>query len=312
MTLVSRKLQAKHYKLLILSISAAANSTNESDEMSASTSTVQKKLRARRAVIVDDLEENIADKLPSNALNPNLEGNKEHLETKKQMEQMRKDYGDGWLLAKNGSQPDEQPNSSALDDLTDTLFSGCMTPPQTSVMDAKTSTPNDDQKKTTQSTNAGSDTSTYVSANDVTATEPDQHQSTTYDSVLEQTDELKDIYGHAEVPEVPSDPENNEVTYIVCSEPDGEELFLIVSDFSIKEKDSFSGRYNFHHLFKLKLNFIIKIFRTKTKWTLKTLESCERTNSDVLRLNFDTIKKDKKERTYKVEKGLCQVCFLFH
>lgn len=208
--------------------------------MSASTSTVQKKLRARRAIIVDDLEENVADKLPQNALITNLEGNKEHLETKKQMEQMRKDFGDGWLLAKNGSQPEEQLKStSTLEDLTDTLFSGCLTPPQTSVMDAQTSTPNADQKKTHRS-NAESDTSTYVSTNDDSGTE--QHQSTIYNSVLEQSDELKDIYGNAEVADVPSDPENNEVTYIVCSEPNGEELFLIVSDVSIKEKDSFSGR----------------------------------------------------------------------
>lgn len=47
--------------------------------------------------------------------------------------------------------------------------------------------------------------------------------------------------------------------------------------------------------------------RTKAKWNLKTLESCERVRADVLRLNFDTIKKDRKERFYKVEHGLCQV-----
>lgn len=68
----------------------------------------------------------------------------------------------------------------------------------------------------------------------------------------------------------------------------------------------------FISLLKFKSKFFVIIFRTKTKWTLKTLESCERTNSDVLRLNFDTIKKDKKERTYKVEKGLCQVRVTFH
>lgn len=48
-------------------------------------------------------------------------------------------------------------------------------------------------------------------------------------------------------------------------------------------------------------------FRTKNRWNLKSLESCDRIKSDVLRLNFDTIKKDKKERIYRVEEGLCQV-----
>lgn len=37
------------------------------------------------------------------------------------------------------------------------------------------------------------------------------------------------------------------------------------------------------------------------------LESCERIKMDVLRLHFDTIKRDKKERVYKVEEGLGQV-----
>lgn len=37
------------------------------------------------------------------------------------------------------------------------------------------------------------------------------------------------------------------------------------------------------------------------------LESCERIKTDVLRLRFDTIKRDKKERIYRVEKGLGQV-----
>lgn len=233
MKLVSLLTAIRNQKNLILSILSAASSTNETDEMSASTSTVQKKIRARRAVIVDDLEDNVADKLPPNTLIPNLEGNKEHLETKKQMEQMRNDYGDGWLLAKNGSQTEGQPKSpSTLEDFTDTLFSGCMTPPQTNIMDAQTSTPNEDQKKSHQ-TNAESETSLYVSANEDSVTEQEQSSK---------SDELKDIYGNIEVPDVPSDSENNEVTYIVCSEPDGEELFLIVSDVSIKEKDSFSGR----------------------------------------------------------------------
>lgn len=41
------------------------------------------------------------------------------------------------------------------------------------------------------------------------------------------------------------------------------------------------------------------------------LESCERIKTDVLRLHFDTIKRDKKERIYKVEEGLGQVSAFF-
>lgn len=46
--------------------------------------------------------------------------------------------------------------------------------------------------------------------------------------------------------------------------------------------------------------------RTKTRWGMKTLESCDRTKSNVIRLNFDTIRKDKKERIYRMEIECCQ------
>lgn len=53
--------------------------------------------------------------------------------------------------------------------------------------------------------------------------------------------------------------------------------------------------------------YLFSVFRTLTKWNMGALESCERIKTDVLRLHFDTIKRDKKERIYKVEEGLGQV-----
>lgn len=52
---------------------------------------------------------------------------------------------------------------------------------------------------------------------------------------------------------------------------------------------------------------IILSYRTKAKWSLKILESCERVRSNTLRINFDTMRKDKQERIYCVENTLCQV-----
>lgn len=37
------------------------------------------------------------------------------------------------------------------------------------------------------------------------------------------------------------------------------------------------------------------------------MESCERIKSNTLRINFDTMQKDKQERIYCVENALCQV-----
>lgn len=78
-----------------------------------------------------------------------------------------------------------------------------------------------------------------------------QSDGTVYHSVLEKSndddddnnDKLKDFYGAAtEIVDVPSDPEDCAATYIVNIEPSGVELFLIVSDVSIKEKDILNGR----------------------------------------------------------------------
>lgn len=53
-------------------------------------------------------------------------------------------------------------------------------------------------------------------------------------------------------------------------------------------------------------NLLPLLNRTMTKWSVRALESCERTKADVLHLQFDTVKRDKQERTYRVEPGLCQ------
>lgn len=66
--------------------------------------------------------------------------------------------------------------------------------------------------------------------------------STIYNLALDPTDVLKDLYGQTEYVDVPSEPEDNEITYIVTIEPGNAEVFLIVSDVSIKEKDVLTAR----------------------------------------------------------------------
>lgn len=74
---------------------------------------------------------------------------------------------------------------------------------------------------------AADDNSTYESAN-VTA-----EQTTEYESAI--TSEILDTY-------VISDSEENEVHYIVCLEPTDNEMILVVSDVSMREKDVITGR----------------------------------------------------------------------
>lgn len=86
------------------------------------------------------------------------------------------------------------------------------------------------------------DTSIYESTNDPGQNLSIAEQSTEYTSALANSDILADIYGQTSQSEsVISDSEENEVAYIVYLEND-EEMILVVSDISMKEKDIYNGR----------------------------------------------------------------------
>lgn len=85
-----------------------------------------------------------------------------------------------------------------------------------------------------------------------------------------------------------SDSEGEETVYTVICEPLKRELILKVTNQNIREKDPLTER-------------------TITKLNLSQLESSEHIKTDVLRLRFDTIKRDKKERTYTFAEGMGQV-----
>lgn len=107
-----------------------------------------------------------------------------------------------------------------------------------------------------------------------------------YKSTTSDDENLNNLYSASKnEPESISDTEDNETIYLVTIESNQAELFLIVSDQSIREKNTQTGR-------------------TINKWTMTMLESCEHISTDVVRIRFDTIKRDKRERVYKMEKDL--------
>lgn len=99
----------------------------------------------------------------------------------------------------------------------------------------------------------------------------------------------KDIYATPRnEPEHISDPEDDEMTYFVTNQTDKRDMILLVSEKSLREKDKTT-------------------LQTTTKWNMSILESCERLRENVLRLCFDTLKRERRERTYQLEKDYCQV-----
>lgn len=128
-----------------------------------------------------------------------------------------------------------------------------------------------------------SEQSVYQSAEDTPNTLDDTNDT---NSTL---DPLTDIYkSPLTQQESVSDSEGDDIIYQAISEPTQRELILKVSEQYIKEKDPLTER-------------------TITKLNLSQLESSEIIKADVLHLCFDTIKRDKRERTYTLEDGMGQV-----
>ncbi|KAJ6649830.1 Serine/threonine-protein kinase 11-interacting protein [Pseudolycoriella hygida] len=257
-------------------------------------SRASQKNRRKRSVDISDMTDDIVKPKPE--VNITLEGNKDHLETKKQIESIRQQYGENWLHTQGATKVH---NVLGIEDERKPMSPGQMlleefgTAHSTNV-ECTTSTPNKsfEHKNLNESTSSDvrevttNENTEFKSATSICQNNSSSEQATDFQTALE-TSDISDIYTQANVSEnVVSDSEDNEVIYIVFSEKCNDEMLLVVSDVSMKEKDQ-NGR-------------------TKTRWTLKSLISCDRIKSDVLRLEFDTIRKDKKERIYQVEEGLCQ------
>ncbi|EDW28251.1 GL19045 [Drosophila persimilis] len=257
-----------------------------------------------------------------------------HLETKKQIETLRLTYGNEWLKTGNAElmlgiespQPSEKERNASRQQFNEFLgeFSGPLPTkkdPQGNLNVSSTPTNNSSAwgasfdntltpiKSETQETQETANQTLYETC--------DESGETQYESIISSTKEqseekdqtekkeqeegdhsqdkhknLLSLYASGsnavEEEEPVSDMEPDEETYIVYLEhKPSVPLFLTISSNFIREKDTLSER-------------------TKTKWSLKILESCERLKSNTLRINFDTLRKDKQERIYCVENTLCQ------
>ncbi|CAD7085916.1 unnamed protein product [Hermetia illucens] len=296
-------------------------SESTTSEMTTSVTERQKKAKVR-TVEIEDENPSIQAATYKEVSQPQVpEGNKDHLETKRQIDEMREKFGSGWLQNENAhmvqsvlgiKESEAAPTSRVssqqfIDDILGSMTASAL-PKESSESEKEikrssaanmlSSTPTSNKFAQKLESNP---TSPIKSGESPVASEPE----TVYESVATKSSEdpnetfykstqdddeepnLDHIYGIGNDEAEISEPDENEVTYIVHQSDYNDEVFLAVSDTYIKERD-------------------ILTRRTKTKWSLKILESCERIKGDTIRINFDTVKKDKKERIFTVEEGLCQ------
>lgn len=203
------------------------------------------------------------------------EGSKEHLVTKREIEQLREQFGSEWLFNQGNvvGFEGEQETTTMRKKL---MFGDLLSSSPAMRMDESF-----ENRESVGTSTPLEETMVPVDDGTLSKSVDESIGNSVYVSALEET--------FSEEPEeiVVSDPEDSEVQFIVTDELTKEEMFLVVSGMNIKEKDAMNGR-------------------TLAKWGLNLLESVERTRSNLIRLTFDTLRKDKRERQYRMETKCCQ------
>ncbi|XP_017859865.1 PREDICTED: uncharacterized protein LOC108611635 isoform X1 [Drosophila arizonae] len=251
-----------------------------------------------------------------------------HLETKKQIETLRLKFGNEWLQSGNAEQmfgvdapqPSKEERNEARQQFNEFLgelsASAQQAEPQPEPAEPLNSTPTTQsnwgdtfnatltpiKREANKETDLNQTQQTvYESCNNSIQTEYESMDDTLSEQPAEpEANEEQEIDIHKKViesyinssfveeEEPVSEEEPDEKVYIVYHEnKTTDPLFLTISSNYVREKDALSES-------------------TKTKWSIKVLESCERIKSNTLRINFDTMQKDKQERVYCVENALCQ------
>ncbi|XP_053693593.1 serine/threonine-protein kinase 11-interacting protein [Sabethes cyaneus] len=301
--------------------SKSSLNTDYKDEMNSSAN-YQKRIKVRRAIISEsdttDNDKTSTSVLDSNVSSKTLEFSNDHLETKKQIENLRKQFGCEWLQSQAGDMvknvigfdpacekefesvthyENVTRNTNLPDNNTTTKSLVILSGRENNLDQAKndsnmmTSTPVNQDRSTLAETfespikgNQQSDVCSNVSGFKSAIDENESNYLSVVDTTRESLD-LTNIYGKVADTETESDVEENERCYMVNAKGSPIELCLIISDMSIREKDS---------------------GKTKTRWGIKTLQACERSTSTSITLLFDTVKKDKKIRTYEIDEQTCQ------
>lgn len=202
-----------------------------------------------------------------------LEGNQEHLTTKQEIEEKRQKYGDEWLF--KGFE-DDTTTIAKRKAYYDELFHSS---PLDSDMDTSI-----EVKEPLSASTPQDETLMPINESSNYETAPENESSVTVYASMEENIYPDNLIQDEEA--ISDMDENEATTFVVMDEKTKVDLILVLTEDTIREKDALTCR-------------------TLTKWGITALESCERVRTNLIQLNFDTIKKDKKERQYRMENKCC-------
>ncbi|KAK6631644.1 hypothetical protein RUM44_006173 [Polyplax serrata] len=262
-----------------------------------------------RVVVIPNLDDGTYEETPcsANSLEFSVNSSTEYLITKKRIENARSIYGiDNWLVQGSsvvqdilGLPPAQVSTSTPCDDmcLKAALDSARNIVTTVAVIESQPNDVADDSDKNNLDSfttcNEGDSTSNYFSAEtsgEKGDSSKERNKEIVESSVVDTKEispDIEEIQEEEEEPEIEID--ENEKLYVVQKEvklPNKEilldEMFLTITESELRERETIRGR-------------II------TKWCLTSLESCEKLKSNKLLIVFDTVRRDKKERVYRLD-----------
>lgn len=223
---------------------------------------VQDKPRKIRNVNIEDKNESIIKtQVPKSTPSPS----NEHLRLKKQVEQLRQEYGESWLNRQFGAQNQDVlgfeksllsstpksasnslPNSNLLQDNCNNTFQ----------------TANDNFL--TDSQISGKDEK-FTTANESVVNNPTQNEN----EFASDSSDGEDVFSSGE-----------ECIYLVTNKSDNNHVFVVVTDKFISERD-------------------VTTSKEKARWHVNTIIKCEKQEGNSVRLEFNTLRRDRKLRLYE-------------
>lgn len=256
--------------------------TSKDHEKTSSITEKAKRVKVRQVII--ECPEQMTNTSPKQK-NFQANVNKDHLETKTKFMTLRNKYGAGWLQNENAPIIQNVSDQSPFDNL---QTKEQLNPKETmkeafhEYLDEGNST----KSLEITNNNTESDLSSIFEKQHST----ESHSADENEHINEPLDiapHLENIYVNSAEDDKISDVEADEQSYAVQLLETKEPLLLTLSSNYIREKQVLNEK-------------------TKSKWSLKVLQSCDRIKSNTLRINFDTMKMDKKERIYTINEELCQ------
>ncbi|KAJ8952700.1 hypothetical protein NQ318_021016 [Aromia moschata] len=253
----------------------STSSQNSLDDISSSS--LQEKVRRIRHVTIED--ENVIKEEKMPIVTPTMSS--QHLEIKRQVEQLRKEYGESWLYQQSGVLVQDVLGFQKNSVLCSTPYGSAIDSsylPNYSREDFASSTTQFETAKDECISQTTSKEDNFKTAID---------DSAIFSNTVQEEDDISDL---SDGDDICSGGE--ECIYLVTNKADDDQVFVVITETHISERD-------------------VTTSKEKARWHLNTVMECDKMedNQNIVKIEFDTLRRDRKQRSYEVDAEECSELF---